>query len=146
MSTHSVPRCRHTSLWAARNICARPRMLSPCSPRRASQPGAGGPDEMLRSPTSGDVTASLTKTHNSFETPCGSYAHFKVTRYLVRVTRDSRYGDSMERVMYNTVLGAKPMHSEGRAFYYADYNFAGKKVYSNHIFPSCPGPLPQPPA
>jgi hypothetical protein len=98
---------------------------------------------MLRSPTSDDVNTSLTTTHNSFETPCGSYAHFKITRYLLRVTRDSRYGDSMERVMYNTVLGAKPMHPDGRAFYYADYNFAGKKVYSNHGFPCCSGTLPQ---
>jgi DUF1680 family protein len=105
--------------------------------------GGWGPDEMLKAPDSGDVNASLTKTHNSFETPCGSYAHFKVTRYLLRVTRDSRYGDSMERVMYNTVLGAKPMCSDGRAFYYADYNFAGKKVYSNHGFPCCSGTLPQ---
>ena len=68
--------------------------------------GGWGPDEMLRAPDSDDVYASLTKTHNSFETPCGSYAHFKITRYLLRVTGDSRYGDSMERVMYNTVLGA----------------------------------------
>jgi len=105
--------------------------------------GGWGPDEMLRAPTSDDVNDSLTKTHNSFETPCGSYAHFKMTRYLLRVTRDSRYGDSMERVMYNTVLGAKPMRSDGRAFYYADYNFAGKKVYSNHRFPCCSGTLPQ---
>jgi DUF1680 family protein len=105
--------------------------------------GGWGPDEMLKAPDSGEVTASLTKTHNSFETPCGSYAHFKVTRYLLRVTRDSRYGDSMERVMYNTVLGAKPMHTDGRAFYYADYNFAGRKVYSNHGFPCCSGTLPQ---
>ncbi len=105
--------------------------------------GGWGPDEMLRSPDSDDVNASLTKTHNSFETPCGSYAHFKVTRYLLRVTRDSRYGDSMERVMYNTVLGAKPMQPDGRAFYYADYNFTGKKVFSNHIFPCCSGTLPQ---
>jgi DUF1680 family protein len=105
--------------------------------------GGWGPDEMLKAPDSGDVNASLTKTHNSFETPCGSYAHFKVTRYLLRVTRDSRYGDSIERVMYNTVLGAKPMCSDGRAFYYADYNFAGKKVYSNHGFPCCSGTLPQ---
>ena len=105
--------------------------------------GGWGPDEMLKAPDSGDVYASLTKTHNSFETPCGSYAHFKVTRYLLRVTHDSRYGDSMERVMYNTVLGAKPLQSDGRAFYYADYNFAGKKVYSNHIFPCCSGTLPQ---
>jgi len=105
--------------------------------------GGWGPDEMLKAPDSGEVNASLTKTHNSFETPCGSYAHFKVTRYLLRVTRDSRYGDSMERVMYNTVLGSKPMHTDGRAFYYSDYNFAAKKVYSNHGFPCCSGTLPQ---
>jgi hypothetical protein len=105
--------------------------------------GGWGPDEMLRSPDSDDVYQSLTKTHNSFETPCGSYAHFKITRYLLRVTGDSRYGDSMERVMYNTVLGAKPIRSDGHAFYYADYNFDGKKVYSNHLFPCCSGTLPQ---
>jgi len=45
--------------------------------------------------------------------------------------------------MYNTVLGAKPMHADGRAFYYADYNFAGRKVDSNHRFPCCSGTLPQ---
>jgi DUF1680 family protein len=105
--------------------------------------GGWGPDEKLTAPDGGELYASLTSTHNSFEAPCGSYAHFKLTRYLLRVTRDSRYGDSMERVMYNTVLGAQPMHSDGRAFYYADYNFAGRKVYSNHKFPCCSGTLPQ---
>lgn len=105
--------------------------------------GGWGPDEMLNAPGGDDLAASLTKTHNSFETPCGAYAHFKITRYLLRVTRDSHYGDSMERVMYNTVLGARPMHTDGRAFYYADYNFAGKRVYSNHGFPCCSGTLPQ---
>ncbi|HTF42366.1 MAG TPA: beta-L-arabinofuranosidase domain-containing protein [Terriglobales bacterium] len=105
--------------------------------------GGWGPDEMLEAPNSGKLRASLSGTHNSFETPCGAYAHFKITRYLLRVSRDSRYGDSMERVMYNTVLGAKPMHRDGRAFYYADYNDAGKKVYSSHGFPCCSGTLPQ---
>lgn len=105
--------------------------------------GGWGPDEMLQGPASEKLSESLTKTHNSFETPCGSYAHFKITRYLLRVTRDSRYGDSMERVMYNTVLGAKPLQADGHAFYYADYNFAGRKVYSNHTFPCCSGTLPQ---
>ncbi len=105
--------------------------------------GGWGPDEQLRAPGSGDVNLSLTKTHNSFETPCGSYAHFKLTRYLLRVTRDSTYGDSMERVMYNTVLGAKSLQSDGRAFYYSDYNFQGRKVYSDHIWPCCSGTLPQ---
>ena len=105
--------------------------------------GGWGPDEMLQAPRSDAVSGSLTKTHNSFETPCGAYAHFKVARYLLRVTGDAIYGDSMERVMYNTVLGAKPMQADGHAFYYADYNFAGKKVYSNHRFPCCSGTLPQ---
>ena len=105
--------------------------------------GGWGPDETLPAPSSDEVHRSLSHTHNSFETPCGSYAHFKVTRYLLRVTRDSRYGDSMERMMYNTVLGARPLRPDGRAFYYADYNFAGKKVYSQHRFPCCSGTLPQ---
>ncbi|MGA2170777.1 MAG: beta-L-arabinofuranosidase domain-containing protein, partial [Terracidiphilus sp.] len=42
--------------------------------------GGWGPDEDFREPGSGEVGESLTKTHSSFETPCGSYAHFKITR------------------------------------------------------------------
>jgi DUF1680 family protein len=105
--------------------------------------GGWGPGEQLRASESPDVATSLTGTHSSFETPCGSYAHFKLTRYLLRVTRDSKYGDSMERVMYNTVLGAKPLQSDGHAFYYSDYNFDGRKVYSDHRWPCCSGTLPQ---
>jgi len=105
--------------------------------------GGWGPNELLRTPDSGELAASLNSTHSSFETPCGSYAHFKLTRYLLRVTRDSRYGDSMERVMYNTVLGAKPLLADGSAFYYADCNFRGRKVYHNARWPCCSGTLPQ---
>ena len=105
--------------------------------------GGWGPDEQLRAPDSDDLFNSLTKTHASFETPCGSYAHFKLTRYLLRVTRDSRYGDSMERVMYNTILGAKPLMPDGRTFYYADFNFDGKKVYKEATWPCCAGTMPQ---
>ena len=88
-------------------------------------------------------TTVLPGTHSGFETPCGSYAHFKLTRYLLRVTRDARYGDSMERVMYNTILGAKPLERDGRTFYYSDYNFKGSKVYSPHGWPCCSGTMPQ---
>jgi DUF1680 family protein len=106
--------------------------------------GGWGPDEQLRAPDSPDVYASLTGSHSSFETPCGSYAHFKLTRYLLRVTRDSRYGDSMERMMYNTVLGAKPLMADGRTFYYSDYNFKGHKSYSDtQHWACCSGTLPQ---
>jgi len=105
--------------------------------------GGWGPGELLRAPDSDDVYASLTSTHASFETPCGSYAHFKLTSYLLRVYRDSRYGDSMERVMYNTVLGAKPLQRDGHSFYYADCNFDGKKFYHPDRWPCCSGTLPQ---
>jgi DUF1680 family protein len=105
--------------------------------------GGWGPNETLQAPDSDDLYASLTKSHNSFETPCGAYAHFKLTRYLLRVTRDARYGDSMERVMYNTVLGAKPLQEDGRTFYYSDYNFKARKVYKDARWPCCAGTLPQ---
>ena len=105
--------------------------------------GGWGADEMLRAPGSPEVYNSLTGSHSSFETPCGSYAHFKLTRYLLRVTHDPRYGDSMERMMYNTILGAKPLEGDGRTFYYSDYNFKGSKVYSPHGWPCCSGTMPQ---
>jgi len=105
--------------------------------------GGWGPDELLRAPGSNDLYASLTNTHHSFETPCGSYAHFKLTRYLLRATRDARYGDSMERMMYNTVLGAKPLKENGDNFYYADYNFDAKRVYKKARWACCAGTLPQ---
>jgi uncharacterized protein len=81
--------------------------------------GGWGPDEHFIVPGSGALGASLDVQSKSFETPCGAYAHFKLTRYLLRITRDSRYGDSMERVMYNTVLGALPIRPDGHAFYYS---------------------------
>jgi DUF1680 family protein len=105
--------------------------------------GGWGPDEFLRAPDSEDLAASLTNTHSSFETPCGSYAHFKLTRYLLRATHDSQYGDSMERVMYNTVLGAKPLLADGSTFYYSDCNFHGRKFYKKDHWPCCSGTLPQ---
>jgi DUF1680 family protein len=112
--------------------------------RQSFVTGGWGPDETLRAPDSPDVCDSLSNTHASFETPCGSYAHFKLTRYLLRVTRDSRYGDSMERVMYNTVLGAKPLMADGRTFYYSDYSFKGRKVYrDDQHWACCSGTLPQ---
>jgi DUF1680 family protein len=105
--------------------------------------GGWGPDESFRKPESGDLGASLTKTHNSFETPCGAYGHFKIARYLLAVTGDSRYGDSMENVLYNTILGAKPLQEDGSSFYYSDYNLQAKKVYHHDKWPCCSGTFPQ---
>jgi len=105
--------------------------------------GGWGPDEHFVIPSSGKLGDSLQTTHSSFETPCGAYAHFKITRYLLRITRDPLYGDSMERVFYNTVLGARPIQPDGHAFYYSDYNFAASKFYHPDKWPCCSGTLPQ---
>jgi len=105
--------------------------------------GGWGPDEDFRTPGSGEIGDSLTKTHSSFETPCGSYAHFKITRYLLRTTRDSRYGDSMERVLYNCILGARPIKEDGHGFYYSDYNNNGSKFYHPYKWHCCTGTFSQ---
>ena len=78
------------------SICARRVTDSILCARRALPRAAGGRTRIFANPGSGEIGESLTKTHSSFETPCGSYAHFKITRYLLRATKDSRYGDSME--------------------------------------------------
>jgi DUF1680 family protein len=105
--------------------------------------GGWGPNEAFVQPGSDALYESLSKTHRGFETPCGSYAHFKLTRYLLRVTRERRYGDSMERVLYNTVLGAKRLEKDGRAFYYSDYHSSGGKSYFTDAWPCCSGTLTQ---
>jgi DUF1680 family protein len=93
---------------------------------------------------------ALITTPYHFETPCGSHAHFKLTRYLLRITKDPRYGDSMERVMYNTVLGALPLKKSGAAFYQSNYHAHAHKAYFDGYgefgqceWPCCSGTLPQ---
>ncbi len=105
--------------------------------------GGWGPNESFGEPGTGQLGNSLTETHASFETPCGAYGHFKITRYLLRTTRDSRYGDSMERVLYNTILGAWPIQPDGTSFYYSDYAETGKKVWYRDKWPCCSGTFPQ---
>lgn len=105
--------------------------------------GGWGPNETFCEPGSGVLGSSLTSTHSSFETPCGSYGHFKIVRYLMRITGDSRYGDSMEKVLYNTVLGARPIKTGGFSFYYSDYNNQGLKFYYPERWPCCSGTFPQ---
>ncbi|MGA8042073.1 MAG: beta-L-arabinofuranosidase domain-containing protein, partial [Terracidiphilus sp.] len=105
--------------------------------------GGWGPNETFGEPGTGQLGNSLAETHASFETPCGAYGHFKITRYLLRVTKDSRYGDSMERVLFNTILGAWPVQADGTSFYYSDYANTGKKVWYGSKWPCCSGTFPQ---
>ena len=106
--------------------------------------GGWGPDEAFVIPGKGLLAASLGTSRSSFETPCGAYGQFKITRYLLRVTHDSRYGDSMEQVLYGTAAGAKPLQADGTSFYYSDYNNQdAKKVFYKDKWPCCSGTFPQ---
>jgi uncharacterized protein len=105
--------------------------------------GGWGPNESFGEPGTGQLGNSLNDTHASFETPCGAYGHFKITRYLLRTTKDAHYGDSMEQVLYNTILGAWPIQADGISFYYSDYASTGKKVWYKDKWPCCSGTFPQ---
>jgi DUF1680 family protein len=105
--------------------------------------GGWGPNESFGEPGTGQLGDSIGLTHASFETPCGAYGHFKITRYLLRVTKNPQYGDSMERVLYNTILGAWPIQADGTSFYYSDYAATGKKVWYGQKWPCCSGTFPQ---
>ena len=47
----------------------------------------------------------------------------------------------MERVLYNTVLGALPVQADGRAFYYSDYTRHAQKGFHPDRWPCCSGTL-----
>ncbi|HXJ91824.1 MAG TPA: beta-L-arabinofuranosidase domain-containing protein [Terriglobia bacterium] len=105
--------------------------------------GGWGPNEAFVEPGKGKLGESLASTHAHFETPCGSYAHLKLARYLLRFTGQARYGDGLERVLYNTVLGAKDPSDDGHFFYYSDYHPSTRKTYFLDRWPCCAGTLPQ---
>lgn len=105
--------------------------------------GGWGPNEEFVVPGKGLLGKSLFTTHNHFETPCGAYAHFKLARYLMRITGESRYGDGLERMLYNGILAAKEMGPEGQTFYYSDYAPLARKQYRDSRWPCCSGTYPQ---
>ena len=105
--------------------------------------GAWAADEMFVKPRSGELAATLTTTHNHFETPCCFYAHAKLARYLTAFTGDAKYGDGLERVLYNTILGALDPDDDGGYFYYSDYQAKARKSYYKSKWPCCAGTLLQ---
>ena len=105
--------------------------------------GAWAPKETFVQPHQGELAASLTSTHDHFETPCGYYAHSKLARYLLSFTADARYGDGLERILWNTILGATDPGGQGNFFYYSDYHAQAKKGYYQRKWPCCAGTLVQ---
>jgi hypothetical protein len=105
--------------------------------------GGWGPSETLVQPRTSALFDSLTTTANHFETPCGAYATMKLARYLMRFTADARYGDGLERVLYNGMLAVKKPDSEGNSPYYSSYDPGATKTYYPAKWPCCSGTLVQ---
>lgn len=105
--------------------------------------GGFGPDEQFVTPGQGALFDSLSRTKDHFETPCGSYASMKLARYLLRVTADARYGDGLERIVYNALLAVKHPDSDGGYPYYSTYGVHAAKEFYPHKWPCCSGTLVQ---
>ena len=105
--------------------------------------GGFGPDEQFVTPGTGALFDSLSRTKDHFETPCGSYASMKLARYLLRATADARYGDGLERVVYNALLAVKRPDSDGGYPYYSTYGVHAIKEFYPHKWPCCSGTLVQ---
>ena len=69
-----------------------------------------------------ELIEKLRITHRSFETQCGSWAIFKLSKYLLEITGDAKYGDWIEKMTINGIGDNVPMSDDGRVLYYSDYN------------------------
>jgi DUF1680 family protein len=87
--------------------------------------GGYGPNERFMKPDDGSLGRALETRSDTFETLCGSWAGFKLSRYLMQFTGDARYGDWIERLFYNATGAALPLRPNGRNFYYSDYRVSG---------------------
>ena len=101
--------------------------------------GGYGPSEFIAT-SDGGLGRAIETRFDTFETGCGSWAAFKLSRYLIGFTGEARYGDWAERILYNGIGSALPVTATGRNFYYSDYRLAsGMKVYNWDLWTCCSG-------
>jgi uncharacterized protein len=103
--------------------------------------GGWGPNETFITPHKGQLCESLHTTNDHFETPCGGYAAIKLARYLLCATGDARYGDGLERVVFNGILAVKEPDADGDYPYYSTYGAGAHKVFYSKKWPCCSGTL-----
>ncbi len=104
--------------------------------------GGFGPNERFLAKD--ELIKVLENTHNSFETQCGSWAIFKLSKYLMEITGDAKYGDWIEKMIYNGIGANVPMTKDGKVHYYSDYNPRQGTKYNYHLgWSCCTGTRPQ---
>ena len=104
--------------------------------------GGFGPNEQITPPAA--RRQMLETSHATFETQCGSWAAFKMTKYLLSLTGDARYGDWSEKLVLNGIGASIPMSGDGRVLYYSDYNPSeGAKINCAQGWSCCAGTRPE---
>jgi len=107
--------------------------------RQTYATGGYGPDERFVY-SDGALGDALEIYSASFECPCGSWAGIKLSKYLMMYTGEARYGDWMERLLYNGIGAALPIKDRGIHMYYMDYHLGSDlKYYSRNAFTCCSG-------
>lgn len=101
--------------------------------------GGYGPDERLMG-LDGQLGRSLDLYAGHAEIPCGTWAAFKLSRYLMGFTGEARFGDWIETLLYNGIGAALPTEPDGRTYYYGDYRISsGLKQHYWYEWPCCSG-------
>ena len=101
--------------------------------------GGYGPNERYMA-IDGALGKALETRSDTFETSCGAWAGFKLSSYLQQFTGEARFGDWIERLLYNAIGAALPIAGRGRNFYYSDYRVGGgMKVYNWDTYTCCSG-------
>jgi len=105
--------------------------------------GGYGPSEQLL--PHDKVVLKLANTPATFETQCGTWAVFKLVKYLQAFTGDARYGDWAERLAINGIGATIHMSADGHVFYYSDYRTSGgeKAMQAHGSWTCCTGTRPQ---
>jgi DUF1680 family protein len=107
--------------------------------RQTYATGGYGPDERFVF-SDGALGDSLEICSASFECPCCSWAAFKLCKYLMMYTGEARYGDWIERLLYNGIGAALQIKDRGTHMYYMDYHLGScLKYYSRNAFTCCSG-------
>jgi len=100
----------------------------------------GGYGPVERMVPEAELIGFLDTMDNHFETQCGSWAAFKLCKYLMSFTGDARYGDWIERLMINGIGASIPTTSTGEVMYFSRHNLSGAcKIHTMPPWACCAG-------
>jgi len=104
--------------------------------------GGYGPRERFKK-NRAELIDSLCLDERHFETQCGSWAVFKLCKYLLTYTGDARFGDWIEKLLYNGIGATLPSDADGSIQYWSNYNVFGASKQNSSEWSCCAGTRPE---